>query len=524
MKFKIVVWIVAFAIFLNMVFAHDLFGKNIIYDNTFEKLFIYDQFESKNQSIKSNDKIMDFIIYWSSKQFKENIFNKPNYKAQDYLIYLDEELNKLKVDFEDRKFRITTLRLRDYYSRIKFISNQAKNQDFLKNKASINKKIGNDLIFFDGIFNSLGTDGRLLVYQIFENDVSLLIQNHNGTKLVEDLDICGNTKSILKYVCYKTVIKEIVKGNKEEIRFAINSIKKRMEKSVIDAEECHFLSHEVGFFIGNQYGLSGASKCLDTYDECTFGCYHGIAEYLFFSNNASSKNRNSLNLQSLNDSFEILTLYHAFGHPIYRFTNDIKEAKLMCDDLAKQNKKRALMCYSGIGHEFSLENFFTNLSFEDASEKCSQYNDSKGECYYHLAATYSHGNLNKTLQGCYSSGSYDCFVGMGLFIDGVYSGGNLSKSINACSSLVEDKRLVNFCYKGILASSVYFYNNLTRAVAVCTNIDNTLQCYNNLKSIYKDWWFNASLNLCNFVENDVKEICYRENLDIVDGNSSVNHS
>ena len=513
MNFKTILWLILPAVFFAGVLAHGLDSNGIPYANAFEKFFIFDKIKSQNHNYtNSDDSIFDFVIYWKDILLAKNKYQTA-YGAKDYLTALSNDMDKMNQAFQNEKFRLLNLRLKDYSQSIDVFSGM-NNEDFMHNAKLISEKVGKDIIFLDEIFNGLDIRGKLYSNKILEKEISLLIKNKTTTQRIEAMDICDKMNSALKYICYRALIKDIAKGNKDEIILTIESIKNKMKASIINDNECHFLNHEVGFYLANEKGISGMSYCLDKYDECVFGCYHGIGEYIFYKNKGGLNSSDFLQLEYYNDSFNIFAMYHALGHSIYRFSSSVEEAKLKCDSIAKINPNRALMCYGGIGHEFALDNFLGNVSFEEAIGNCHQFNGSEEDCYYHLASAYSRLGLNKTLMQCYSAGSYGCIVGLGMFIDGVYSNGSLSKSAEVCNSLIKDNKFLNYCYKGILRSSVYFYNNMTRAFLLCLqNKDLKPQCYKNLKLLYDKLWFNSSLSFCNFIDEEYRQKCYIETID-----------
>ena len=516
MKYKIT--FILLILFLLPSYAAYAHKENLtqIYRNSYEKFFI---FMSMNSSLsdctKAKDNFLDYLFNWLSLvNFESKMLIKNSMEIEKYIKKLDNKLMDLNVDFENGKCKIGSHKLNKYYAHIEALRTTLENNTFKRTDDLIEEKILIDFQIFNRLYQSLKTEDKILIYYVIESESKIRIKNRNMSEIIDFTDMCDSLLTPLKFTCYKVVLEGSTNKSKEEVLSILNAIKLKKDKGLLSSVECHFLNHEIGFFLGKNYGINGIYKCPDTFDECSFGCYHGIAEYIHFDNYGYFQNETRFSVKSFNmmnqtiDTFESFTLSHGFGHAFEETYNDLKVAQSKCDLLARKNPKYDLLCYWGVAHELFLQELYANKSFELASRYCDYFKRHKIGCHYMLALTYSELNYTNIFKSCRNLTTRGCYEGVGAYIDIAVSKANLSKAIEMCKAISENNEQLNYCFRGIMTSSIYFLNSITRAFTVCTkNISIEKDCYVSIQYVYNTTWLNSSVDYCEYVSEENRELC-----------------
>lgn len=490
-------------------------NKNKDYRNSYEKFFIFMSIgASSKDCIKSNENFLDYLINWLLSNFETNVKIKNNADIERYVKGLDNRLIDLVADFDTGKCKIGSIKLKDYRSRIEAVQMILGNNAFKGTHNFMEKKILLDFQILNKAYQSMKTEDKLLINSIIEMESKIGVKNKGIKEIAAFTDKCDSLLTPLKFTCYRSVLEVNANKSKEEVFSLLNTIKAKKDNGVLSSVECHFLNHEIGFFLGKSYGTNGMYKCPDTFDECSFGCYHGIAEYLHFDNYAYFWNESAFSAKKFNitnqssDTFESFTLSHGFGHAFEETYGDLKIAQSKCDLLAKKNSKYDLLCYWGVAHEFFLQELYTNKSFELASRYCDFFKKHKIGCHYMLALTYSEANYSKIFKSCKRLSTRGCYDGVGAYIDIAASRANLQKAVVECKAISESGGELDYCLRGIMTSSIYFLNNFTRAFSVCAmNISIEKECYISFQYVYNTTWVNSSIDYCEYVGKDSKGLC-----------------
>ncbi len=344
------------------------------------------------------------------------------------------------------------------------------------------------------------------IKSIIEKEMHLIAHKKSLDELVQISMHCDGLSRELVYLCYRPILQEIATKDKDSVQKMILILKDRwLEKN---ADQCHFLHHELGYALYDLYGLKGVDSCLDTYDECSYGCYHGIAEeftLLTYTGNISSilASRVYQNMLHSELSFETWNLHHGMGHAFYEIHDDLRRAFVDCEASVSMSSPRTQACYYGAAHEFSIFMFHQNKSLADASKYCPSEFSKRRPCLYMLGQTYTlKQGMAKTVRECEIVNDSACFVGMAAII--AVGRNSLSKAETICQGLFPEEMKPR-CYEGFAISYIFYDNDLNGAFEACT-LGNQSHCYAYLKRAYEnDLWFQGEL--CDHVQASKREEC-----------------
>ncbi len=228
--------------------------------------------------------------------------------------------------------------------------------------------------------------------------------------------------------------------------------------------ECHPIAHAIG---RQSYELKG--NVGDAFEACDFtchsGCYHGVMERLFFSDEQLAQGSSHLSLQDLStkiptvcsrDNFRnptnqlIFQCLHGIGHAItFSLEYKLNDSLSACDFLPSQYDRSS--CYGGV--------FMENVVAFDQSKRTANPKDPLYPC--------------NTLDSKYV---YDCLA---MQTSLMFSYGmDVSKIAQTCRTLPEGQVEVCFRSLGRDLSNNVRTGKLTQTVDDCENKSSgfTLQC------------------------------------------------
>jgi hypothetical protein len=260
---------------------------------------------------------------------------------------------------------------------------------------------------------------------------------------------------------------------------------------------CHPITHAVGRYSLQKHGNVG-----DAFEACDYtchsGCYHGVMERLFYSEEELAAGVQHLSLEDLQeripgicdaDNFNdpsrpvIFQCLHGVGHAIlYTLDYNLEESLEACDYFATTYERTS--CYGGVFMEnvTAFETDKRDYDYSDAQYPCNKVGDSyKRQCY--LMQTSVMADIGLTQQeivdACYDAGDYrtECFKSVGRDLSNNVRTGNPQYVADTCQTGYT--RYTEECIRG----SIYAL------------IDNS-------------WDGKYAYQLCNLLNDEQKGSCY----------------
>lgn len=470
--------------------------------NAFDRFFV----QKKEGGGVSKEHIFELITYKIKSFFREERF------AADSKI-LEKHLSKnleRAVDYSvEQKFRLTVWELQKYHSNLHLA------EEFFIDSKNFENTLKENLILLNGI-HSRSSATQSLVDNNVEIIIGMLAEGKELESLISISDLCDGLHSSPRFVCYKKVLEKVARREKNDILTFTESIEGKRDKGILSGAECHFIHHELGYSLHRFFGVKGIQKCPATYNQCTFGCHHGIAEEIYFRKYdifEKGEVKEDEELKAVlggEETYELFNLYHGFGHAFIAFHN-LEEAQKRCDNVAS-NFARNRYCYAGIAHDVFEQASFFNMSFMEASTQCYAFEENKRDsCYYMLALVYTEKNFNKVLEGCKELDEKFCFVGIGASFNLWKNATNLQKVRSLCKNKdidIPEKHLKN-CFRGIITHALYYVPNVTRAYLTCSGLKNEQECIRELKDVYNTTHL-ASKRICQSIHPSLEGECLRK--------------
>lgn len=285
--------------------------------------------------------------------------------------------------------------------------------------------------------------------------------------------------------------------------------------------DCHPIVHAVG---RETYKLTGnIGDAFEACDQtCHSGCYHGVMERLFYSDQElNSTNYSHLTYEDMKDKIPgicnkdkfknpsnsvIFQCLHGVGHAIlYSLDYNLDDALKACDLFSTGYDQSS--CYGGVIMEnvTAFDRKKRDLKREDPLYPCDRLdNKYKADCFMmQTSVMYEYGLTNEqVVDECNKAGDYkfQCFVSMGRDLSNYVRIGQTSDVVKACEETAGENW--RQCLQGSLYALIDNTWDLSFAYQLCDSLniqDHVSACYSDA-----DYYYSGSYSKTN---EDIDNAC-----------------
>lgn len=232
---------------------------------------------------------------------------------------------------------------------------------------------------------------------------------------------------------------------------------------------CHPMTHAIGRRALERQGNVG-----DAFDVCDLtchsGCYHGVMERLFFTEEQLAAGTQHVDVESMRakvpdicaeDKFSdpsgsvIFQCLHGVGHALlYSLDYDLELALEMCDLLETGFEDSS--CYGGVFMEnvTAFEKSKRDVDFSDPHYPCNKLEDKyQSDCYMMQTSIMLEAGLStaEMAVACEQApAASECFVSIGRDASNMVRSGNGQTVVDTCEQHTDDLQLVRSCVQGVI--------------------------------------------------------------------------
>lgn len=208
---------------------------------------------------------------------------------------------------------------------------------------------------------------------------------------------CFNLADVDKQKCLDAFIKSYASSTKKSIKEILTDLESARLSNVTVEDNCHVVSHSIGRYTYTQNtNVGSAFEACDL--TCNSGCYHGVMERLFFSDQDIEEGTMHLSYEDMAvkipgicdkskfdnpTHFVLFQCYHGLGHAVEYFSDyDLDQSLRVCD-LVEYDFDQ-LACYGGVFMEniTAFNRAKRDLKMDDPHYPCNRVEDKyKSECY-----------------------------------------------------------------------------------------------------------------------------------------------
>lgn len=360
------------------------------------------------------------------------------------------------------------------------------------------------------------------------NNVELENNFNIETSAFTEIEKCMNLGTE-KNNCYIEFVNEYAQG--KTIKDVLRDLEIARTQNTAIENDCHPMTHAIGRYALDVYGNVG-----DAFQECDFtchsGCYHGVMERMFFSEEEIKQGNKHLTYEGLEakvpgicdkSNFDnptvsiIFQCLHGIGHAILFSVNyDLELALSGCDLLSTQYDRSS--CYGGVFMEnvTAFEKDKRDLDPNDALYPCSKL-DKKylSDCYLMQTSIMFEYNLNhgQIAEECKKAGDFvsTCFVSLGRDSSNMARTGNARTVADICERVSVDYSIP--CIQGTIYALIDNTWDGQFAFPFCNilqNKDNRDGCYNHSVNYLKNTYQKSEDEVkveCEKYAGENKELC-----------------
>jgi len=238
------------------------------------------------------------------------------------------------------------------------------------------------------------------------------------------------------------------------------------------AKFCHPIVHAIGRYTYARLGTIG-----DSFRTCDFtcqsGCFHGVMERMFFSNDQLANGISHLSYKDMQqklpgicdkDKFKepadgvIFQCLHGVGHAVlYSLNYKLDDALLSCDLLRTKIEQES--CYGGVFMEniTAFDKKQRNVEFGNPHYPCNVVQSKyQPQCYQmHTSLWLEFGMSQKEIarQCSYSTPNEKwCYLSMGRDLSTPARTGGIQLAVEACE--IYSKNFAKYCIQGVVYSLI----------------------------------------------------------------------
>jgi len=402
-------------------------------------------------------------------------------------------------------------------------------------KFNINKKQFSIFTLLALLAVSIGFAAASIVFKNSHSGVSannqIITQNSGSTPSgnIADVENCMQKPEDERQKCMDDFMVEYFKGRTTKQVLADIEIA-RSQSSTIE-NDCHPIVHAVG---RETYKLTGnIGDAFQACDQtCHSGCYHGVMERLFYSDQELGSNYSHLTYEDMKekipgicdkDKFKdpsnavIFQCLHGVGHAIlYTLDYNLDDSLKSCDLFPTGYDRSS--CYGGVIMEnvTAFDKKKRDLKADDPLYPCDRLdNKYKSDCYLMQTSVMSEYGLDSTAVAaeCNKTGDYkgQCFVSMGRDLSNYVRVGNIDFVVEACEQTAGENW--QSCIDGALYALVDNTWDLSFAYQLCDGLkvqEHVSTCYRDSSNYYMGSYTKTSedvRNACRSFSKRNQDLC-----------------
>jgi hypothetical protein len=347
------------------------------------------------------------------------------------------------------------------------------------------------------------------------NDLPPLIGSNSttNTKFVDIID-CLSLPSDQQEDCMNKFVVDYAEQNHKDIPGLLADEELARAQSTQFENSCHEIVHSIGRFAYQKLGNVGDAfqACNQS---CHSGCYHGVMERMFFSDEEEAAGEHHVTYAALQekvpgicdpDKFAnpspqvIFQCLHGVGHAImFSLKYDLRLALQTCDLLQTEYQRSS--CYGGVVMEniTAFDKDKRDIKTDDPLYPCDAL-ESKYQQQCYMMQTSIMSELGMTTQQIIDTcrqatpgqNVYPCFVSLGRDLSNYVRTGDTQRVVQACEvdSGIEQRA----CFEGVLYALVDNTWDGKYAYEFCDALGedvNKESCY-KITNGYFNWGFNKT--------------------------------
>ncbi len=332
--------------------------------------------------------------------------------------------------------------------------------------------------------------------------------------------------------CYDEFIASFSEG--KNVNETLAALEQARAASTEVENNCHPMAHAIGRYTLNKYGNVG-----DAFEACDFtchsGCYHGVMERLFFSEEEIAAGSQHLSLDQMKERVAgicdrsqfsnpsnaiIFQCLHGLGHAIlYTLDYDLEDALLGCDLLETPYERSS--CYGGVVMEnvTAFEREKRYIKKDDPHYPCNMLDQKyQYSCYQMQTSIMTEIGIPASEMGkvCMEAGEGNigaCHVSIGRDLSNYVRSGNAEYVAGICEQTegVDEDYSLN-CIEGTIYALIDNTWDSKYAYSFCNVLQKEglkISCYRSAASyldIY-EYTYQSKLEQCDKFAGENVEIC-----------------
>lgn len=288
--------------------------------------------------------------------------------------------------------------------------------------------------------------------------------------------------------CYDNFVKNFAQG--KTVKQVLAAMESARSQSTSLENGCHPIAHAIGRYTLGQYKNVG-----DAFDQCDYschsGCYHGVMERMFYSDEQLAKGTAHLSYKDLaskipnicsKDKFSnpsrqiIFQCLHGVGHAIlYSLDYKLDEALKLCDLLPTVYDQSS--CYGGVIMEnvTAFDKGKRWIKKEEPLYPCTALDEKyRDSCYsMQTSVMFEQGlSIDQISAECAKTGKFrgTCYRSLGRDLSNRVRVNNVSEVVSACET--KSDIYTRECVRGVIYALVDNTWNGQYAFKYCSSLNN----------------------------------------------------